>query len=65
MADKGVTLDMSLFFGTPEEKQYFCTELLRLLRLRGGVKITNHSIPDEYIHKLFDTVSLIKPNENV
>ncbi|KAK2729461.1 thymine dioxygenase [Colletotrichum kahawae] len=54
MADKGATLDMSLFFGTPEEKKYFCTELLRLLKLRGGVKIQNHSIPDEDIHKLFD-----------
>lgn len=58
MTDKGATLDMSLFFGTPEEKKHFCTELLRLLKLRGGVKIQNHSIPDEDIHKLFDMVSL-------
>lgn len=49
---------MSLFFGTEEQKQHFCTELLRLLKMRGCVKITNHSIPDEEVHKLFDMVSL-------
>ena len=59
MIDKGATLDMSLFFGTSEEKAYFCTELLRLLKLRGGVKIQNHSIPDDDIHKLFDMVCLV------
>jgi hypothetical protein len=56
MSDKGATLDMSLFFGTPEEKKYFCTELLRLLKLRGGVKLQNHSIPDEDVQKLFEMV---------
>jgi hypothetical protein len=64
MADKGATLDMSLFFGTPEEKKFFCTELLRLLKARGGVKIQNHSIPDEDIHELFDMVSLHYPERN-
>ncbi|KAF9692628.1 hypothetical protein EKO04_009801 [Ascochyta lentis] len=54
MADKGATLDMSLFFGTSEEKEYFCTELLRLLKSRGGVKIQNHGIPDQDIHTLFE-----------
>lgn len=65
MSDKGATLDMSLFFGTPEEKKYFCTELLRLLKLRGGVKIQNHSIPDEDIHTLFDMVRLYYLNRIV
>ena len=41
MAEKGLTLDMALFFGTETEKQTFCDELLRLLKLRGGVKIVN------------------------
>ena len=62
MPDKGATLDMSLFFGTADEKQFFCTELLRLLKSRGGVKIQNHSIPDEDIHKLFDMVCLSSRN---
>lgn len=62
MPDKGATLDMSLFFGTADEKQFFCTELLRLLKSRGGVKIQNHSIPDEEIHKLFDMVCLSSRN---
>jgi hypothetical protein len=57
MADKGATLDMSLFFGTPDEKKHFCTELLRLLKLRGGVKLQNHSIPDEDVQKLFEMVN--------
>ncbi|EXF81656.1 hypothetical protein CFIO01_03860 [Colletotrichum fioriniae PJ7] len=54
MDDKGATLDMSLFFGTEEQKRQFCNELLRLLKSRGGVKIQNHSIPAEDIHQLFD-----------
>ena len=58
MAAQGSTLDMSLFFGTEDEKQRFCYELLNLLKLRGCVKITNHSIPDEEVHKLFDMVCL-------
>ncbi len=60
MADKGATLDMSLFFGTPEEKSFFCTELLRLLKSRGGVKIQNHSIPEEDIRNLFDMVRFLR-----
>jgi len=56
MAAQGSTLDMSLFFGTMEQKQKFCHELLRLLKRYGCVKITNHSIPDEDVHKLFDMV---------
>lgn len=65
MADKGASLDMSLFFGTPDEKHFFCTELLRLLKSRGGVKIQNHSIPDEDIFKLFEMVSSAHPNSNI
>lgn len=56
MASHGSTLDMSLFFGTSEQKQHFCHELLRLLKRYGCVKITNHSIPDEDVHKLFKMV---------
>lgn len=56
MSKKGVTLDMSLFFGTEEQKRHFCDELLRVLKLRGGVKIVNHGIPDEDVHQLFDMV---------
>lgn len=58
MSEKGLTLDMALFFGTETEKQAFCDELLRLLKLRGGVKIVNHGIPDADIYQLFDFVSL-------
>ncbi|CAF3496359.1 unnamed protein product [Fusarium graminearum] len=47
------TLDMSLFFGTPDQKKDFCDSLLRLLKKRGGVKLVNHSIPSEDIHELF------------
>ena len=46
------TLDMSLFFGTPDQKKDFCDSLLRLLKKRGGVKLVNHSIPSEDIHEL-------------
>jgi hypothetical protein len=56
MASQGSTLDMSLFFGTAEQKHHFCHELLRLLKCYGCVKITNHSIPDEDVHKLFGMV---------
>lgn len=60
MASKGAVLDMSLFFGTPEQKKQFCDELLRLLKLRGGVKLQNHGIPAEDIHQLFDMVSVFR-----
>ena len=53
MASYGDTLDMSLFFGTEDEKKLFCDSLLRLLKERGCVKIQNHSIPDEEVHELF------------
>lgn len=56
MASQGSTLDMSLFFGTAEQKQHFCHELLRLLKRYGCVKIQNHSIPDGDVHKLFEMV---------
>lgn len=57
MAPKGDTLDMSLFFGTEEQKKHFCNELLRLLKLRGGVKLQNHGIPEKDILELFEMVS--------
>ena len=47
------TLDMSLYFGTADQKQDFCGSLLRLLKARGCVKIQNHGIPNEKIHQLF------------
>ena len=50
------TLDMSLYFGTADQKQDFCESLVRLLKARGCVKIQNHDIPDEKIHQLFDMV---------
>lgn len=59
MAPQGSTLDMSLYFGTAEQKKHFCNELLRLLKQRGCVKITNHSIPDADVHQLFDMVCFV------
>ncbi|KAK7227063.1 hypothetical protein V2G26_015066 [Clonostachys chloroleuca] len=53
MAGKGTTLDMSLFYGTTEQKQAFCRDLLHVLRTRGGVKLQNHPIPDKDIYELF------------
>ncbi|KAL4864932.1 hypothetical protein BDV12DRAFT_188583 [Aspergillus spectabilis] len=54
MSPKGATLDMSRFFGTPSEKAQFCSDLLTLLKQRGCVKLQNHGIPAEDIHKLFE-----------
>ncbi|CAM1508219.1 Fc.00g050670.m01.CDS01 [Cosmosporella sp. VM-42] len=47
------SLDMSLFFGTPEQKKQFCDSLLNILKKRGVAKIKNHGIPEEMIHELF------------
>lgn len=58
MAPKGDTLDMSLFFASEEQKKHFCDELLRLLKLRGGVKLQNHGISEKDVLKLFEMVSL-------
>lgn len=57
MAAYGDSLDMSLFFGTEDEKKMFCDSLLRLLKERGCVKVRNHSIPDEDVHELFRQAS--------
>lgn len=57
MAQKSDALDMSLFFGTVQQKQTFCEALLDLLKRRGCVKIRNHGIPDETIHEMFYQVS--------
>ncbi|KAL4883522.1 hypothetical protein BJY04DRAFT_226543 [Aspergillus karnatakaensis] len=51
---KGTTLNMAHFFGTSTEKATFCSSLLATLKQRGCVKLQNHGIPDEEIHKLFD-----------
>lgn len=58
MVTYGDTLDMSLYFGTPEQKKTFCDDLLRLLKERGCVKLQNHSIPDEDVHELFKQVRI-------
>lgn len=59
MTDKGATLDMFWFFGSPAKKKRFCTKLLRLLKLRSSVYPQNHSIPDQDVQKLFQTVKLL------
>ena len=61
MAEKGATIDMSLYFGTPQQKQEFCTSLLDVLKKRGCVKVQNHGIPDEMVHELFEQVSCCPP----
>ncbi|KAH8651371.1 hypothetical protein BX600DRAFT_502104 [Xylariales sp. PMI_506] len=47
-------VDMSLFFGTPEQQQEFCTALLSSLKTRGVAKIKNHGISEKTIQELFD-----------
>lgn len=53
------TLDMALFFGTPE--QSFSSSLLKHLKSRGVAKIKNHGIPDEQISQLFEIVRVLCP----
>ncbi|KAF2014012.1 Clavaminate synthase-like protein [Aaosphaeria arxii CBS 175.79] len=48
------SLDMSLYWGTPEEKAQFCASLLETLKTKGVAKVKNHGIPDEQIRELFD-----------
>lgn len=50
------TVNMALFYGTPEERKSFCDTLVTLLKQKGCIKIQNHRIPDEMIHKCFDMV---------
>jgi len=50
------SLDMSLFFGTPEQKKEFSSQLLQNLKTRGVVKIRNHSVPESDISRLFELV---------
>lgn len=57
MGSPADTLDMSSFFGTPEQKKEFCISLLESLKKRGCVKIQNHGIADEMIHELFAMVN--------
>lgn len=57
MAEKGTTLDMSHFYGTPEQKKQFCDDLLHVLKTRGGVKLQNHPIPNKDVYDLFSWVS--------
>lgn len=56
-------LDMSLFFGTPEQQVEFCTALLDTLKKRGVAKLKNHGIPQETIYSLFDWVAHSFPEE--
>lgn len=58
---KSATLDMSLFFGTTEQKNQFCTTLVETLKSRGVAKIKNHGISDETIHTLFEMVGTVLP----
>ena len=53
---EATSLDMSLFFGTPEQKKEFSSQLLQNLKTRGVVKIKNHSIPESQIARLFELV---------
>ena len=54
------TLDMSLFFGSPEQQQSFSLSLLRHLKSRGVAKIKNHGIPDNQISQLFELVKSLR-----
>lgn len=56
------TLDMSLFFGTPEQQKEFSSALLRTLKTRGVAKIKNHSIPESEISRMFELVCLTPEN---
>lgn len=58
MASQADTVDMSLFYGTPEQKQTFSNNLVTLLKKRGCIKVQNHRIPDEMIQSLFEWVSI-------
>lgn len=56
MHGAGATLDMSLFFGTEDQKTQFCNEFLHMLKTHGCVKLHNHSISDDDVQQLFEEV---------
>lgn len=58
MASQADTVDMSLFYGTPEQKQAFSNNLVTMLKKRGCIKVQNHRISDEVIQSLFEWVSI-------
>lgn len=51
------TLNMSLFYGKPEQQKEFSSALLKTLKTRGVAKIKNHSIPESQITEMFQMVS--------
>lgn len=58
MASQADVVDMSLFYGTSEQKQIFSNNLVTMLKQRGCIKVQNHRIPDEMIQALFEWVSI-------
>lgn len=56
MASQADSVDMSLFYGTPEQKQTFSNNLVTMLKKKGCIKVQNHRIPDEMIQALFEWV---------
>lgn len=56
MASQADTVDMSLFYGTPEQKRAFSNNLVTMLKKRGCIKVQNHRISDEMIQSLFEWV---------
>lgn len=56
MASQADSVDMSLFYGTPEQKQTFSINLVTMLKKKGCIKVQNHRIPDEMIQELFEWV---------
>lgn len=56
MSSQADSVDMSLFYGTPEQKQAFSNNLVTMLKKKGCIKVQNHRIPDEMIQALFEWV---------
>lgn len=60
MASHADTVDMSLFYGTSEQKQTFSKSLVTMLKKKGCIKVQNHRIPGEMIQELFAWVSITR-----
>lgn len=58
MTSQADTVDMSLFYGTPEQKETFSKSLVTMLKKKGCIKVQNHRIPGEIIQALFEWVSI-------
>ncbi|KAK6064685.1 hypothetical protein SCUP515_11656 [Seiridium cupressi] len=54
MSNQAGTVNMSGFHGTPEQKQVFCETLVDMLKKKSCIKVQNHRIPEDMIHKLFE-----------